>query len=97
MTAKALLNSDGLIQLSGELKFPVIVQLRKQLEEILKTVSGSVQVDFSGVTSSDSSALSLWMCCLRYADLVGAKIEPINVPEEMAAFAHLVGLDKHLV
>ena len=96
MTAKALLNSEGVITLTGELKFPVIVQLRKELESILKSVTGSVQIDFSEVLASDSSALSLWMCCLRYAESVGAEIEPINVPGEMIEFAKLVGLEKHL-
>ncbi|MGH1461050.1 MAG: STAS domain-containing protein [Neptuniibacter sp.] len=93
MSARALLDSDGVLQLSGDLKFPVIVQLRKQIERILDGASGSVQVDFSGVEASDSSALSLWMCCLRYAGSMGVDIASINVPEEMIQFAHLVGLD----
>ncbi|MFY0677645.1 MAG: STAS domain-containing protein [Neptuniibacter sp.] len=96
MTAKALLTSDGIIQLSGELKFPVVVQLRKELESLLESVSDSVQIDFSGVVASDSSALSLWMCCLRYVEPLGTKIVPVNVPEEMVHFAEVVGLDKHL-
>jgi len=97
MSAKALLDTNGVIQLSGELKFPVIVQLRSQLEYILRSASGVVQIDFSAVSDSDSSAVSLWLCCLRYAKSVGVEIEPINIPEDMMAFARLVGLDKHLV
>jgi ABC-type transporter Mla MlaB component len=48
------------IKLEGELKFPVIMQVRKQLEKMLSGLSGLVHVDFSGVTGVDSSALSLW-------------------------------------
>ncbi|MCP4598566.1 STAS domain-containing protein [Neptuniibacter sp.] len=96
MSAKAEITSEGVIGLSGELKFPVIMQMRKQLEGMLKGVSGSIVVDFSAVSAVDSSALSLWMCCLRYADSVGAELEPRNVPQEMMSFASLVGLDNQL-
>lgn len=96
MTAKAFVNGDGVIKLTGELKFPVIVNVRKQLEAILNDVKGSVQIDFSDVHASDSSALSLWMCCLRYAEGLGTEIMPVNVPEEMLEFSRLVGLEAQL-
>jgi phospholipid transport system transporter-binding protein len=96
MTASAKLNEQGGITLSGELKFSVIVAVRQQLENLLKGLSGSVQIDFTGVHASDSSALSLWLCCQRFAESQGVEVKPENVPEEMLEFARLVGLDGQL-
>lgn len=96
MSAKVQLNEEGRITLSGELKFPVIVEVRSQLERLLKGVSGAVQIDFSEVHASDSSALSLWICCQRFAETLGVEVTPANVPEDMLEFARVVGLDGQL-
>jgi len=86
--------SEQLISLEGELKFPVIMQTRKQLELLLDKSSGVVEVDFSAITSVDSSALSFWFCCLRYIANTKCELRATNLPEEMVGIAELVGLQK---
>ena len=88
--------SDKQILLQGKLLFSVIVTLRKQIELMLESCSGEIDIDFSGITSVDSSALSFWLCCQRFAEKKGIVLNPINVPVEMQSFAGLVGLDNQL-
>jgi ABC-type transporter Mla MlaB component len=84
------------IKLEGELKFPVIMQARKQLENILSELNGLVHVDFSGVTGVDSSALSLWLCCLRYSQGNGTQLKALNMPDDLQGIMQLVGLEGQL-
>jgi len=91
--AKATLNADQVIELIGELKFPVITPLRKQVEKLLAGLEGEVKIDFAGVTGVDSSALSFWLCCQRFAQGKNMQLSTLNVPAEMQGIAQLVGLD----
>lgn len=81
------------IQLSGELKFPTIVKLRREVENLLDSMSGAVTVDFSEVSRVDSSALSFWLCCLRFSEKKGMQLQALNMPNEMQGIVRLVGLD----
>ncbi|WP_415885435.1 lipid asymmetry maintenance protein MlaB [Neptuniibacter sp. QD37_6] len=89
----ASIKSAQLIAIEGELKFPVIMQLRKQVESLLSDLKGKAQIDFAAVTAVDSSALSFWLCCLRSAQRNQLELEPINLPVEMQGIAKLVGLE----
>ncbi|WP_415906064.1 lipid asymmetry maintenance protein MlaB [Neptuniibacter sp. QD72_48] len=91
--ATASIKSAQLIAIEGELKFPVIMQLRKQVESLLSGLNGTAQIDFAAVTAVDSSALSFWLCCLRFAKRNKLELEPINLPVEMQGIAKLVGLE----
>lgn len=91
--ATASIKSAQLIAIEGELKFPVIMKLRKQVESLLADLNGSAQVDFAAVTAVDSSALSFWLCCLRFAKRNQLQLEAINLPVEMQGIAKLVGLE----
>jgi ABC-type transporter Mla MlaB component len=86
--------SEQLIGLEGELKFPVIMQTRRQLEKLLASGSGLVEVDFAKVTGVDSSSLSFWFCCLRYVSDKDCELRALNLPVEMQGIADLVGLQQ---
>lgn len=88
--------SEQLIALQGELKFGFITALRKQVEQMLANCSGEIEIDFAKVSASDSSALSFWLCCQRFADGNQLVLKPLNVPSEMSSFARLVGLNNQL-
>lgn len=91
--ATATLTADQTISLVGELKFPVIMPLRKQVERLLSNLEGEVVIDFAGVKGVDSSALSFWLCCQRFAQRTDAQLSAVNVPTDMQGIAQLVGLD----
>ncbi|PIE24003.1 MAG: hypothetical protein CSA60_03750 [Neptuniibacter caesariensis] len=84
------------IILEGKLQFPVIFQLRKKVESMLSLMSGVVEVDFQKVVSVDSSSLSFWLCCLRYAQGRGIQLQALNIPEDMQSIIKLVGLDDQI-
>lgn len=88
--------SASQINIQGHLQFSVILTLRKQVEQLLNACSGDVEIDFSGVLSADSSALSFWLCCQRYAEQKGLSLTAANVPVQMQSFAGLVGLNNQL-
>ena len=82
------------LQLSGALKFSDITEIRKTVDHLLGEMSGAVSVDFSGVDRVDSSALSLWLCALRRAEVLGLTLKSVNVPSDMQSIAELVGLEQ---
>ncbi len=84
--------AENRFALKGKLTFSGIEQIRNQLESALMTCSGAVEVDFSGVTAVDSSALSLWLCALRLAKKQNLKLTATNLHDDMQAIATLVGL-----
>lgn len=94
MPATITQKSDNQLLVSGELKFPVIVELRKQAEALLAKMDGSAAVCFSQVTAVDSSALSFWLCCQRFAAEKALNLTAQEVPEDMLQFATLVGLEQ---
>ncbi len=85
------------IAIEGELKFSGIARLRKQVETKLSGLQGEVVIDFAAVTAVDSSALSFWLCCQRFAGPRAIKLVAINAPEELLGIAELVGLDGEIV
>jgi len=83
---------DGLA-LKGDLRFATVMSVREPLEQLIATGNDRCVVDFSGVSSVDSAALSLWLCCQREAQRNGVTLEARGVPKELMSIARLVGLD----
>lgn len=81
------------LALKGDLRFATVTSVRERLEQLIATGNTHCVVDFSGVTSADSSALSLWLCCQREAERHGVRLEARKVPKELMSIARLVGLD----
>lgn len=94
MSAAITLQNDNQLCVSGELKFPMITALREETEALLGQMQDSAVLDFSAVAAVDSSALSFWMCCQRFAAKRSLKLQAQDVPEEMLQFATLVGLEQ---
>ncbi len=90
--ARATRVSDSCLKLDGELIFSQIMSVRTASEALLQQMDKTIEVDFSGVTKTDSSALSFWLCCLRSAESSGRSLVARAVPEELLDVARLVGL-----
>jgi len=88
------LATDGdRIKLTGDMLFPNAVDLRSQLETSIKRSSGLCIIDFKDVKRVDSSALSVCLCCIRFAVAQKITIKLSGLPEELLGIARLVGLD----
>ncbi len=81
------------VALSGDLRFSTVNEVRERLERLVATGMPCCVVDFKAVTSADSSALSLWLCCQREAQERNIRLEARNVPEKLLSIARLVGLE----
>ncbi|WP_027859334.1 STAS domain-containing protein [Marinobacterium jannaschii] len=90
--ARATRVSDRCLKLEGDLTFNQIMAVKVASESLLLKMDNQIEVDFSGVTRTDSSALSFWLCCLRSADSSGRSLIAKAVPEELLDVARLVGL-----
>ena len=88
------LATDGdRIKLTGDMLFPNAVDLRSELEASIKRSSGLCIIDFKDVKRVDSSALSVCLCCIRFAVAQKITIKLSGLPEELLGIARLVGLD----
>ncbi|SEG53640.1 STAS domain-containing protein [Marinobacterium lutimaris] len=87
---------EGVIAISGDLLFSSVMAVRQQLESRLKSATGQVVLDLVGVSRADSSALALWLTCLRLGERQGFELSLRNIPEGMKSIADLVGLDHGL-
>lgn len=90
----AIQSKPGSVLLEGELVFSSIVAVRNSVEKLIAAAQGRLCIDFTGVTRVDSSALSLWLCFERKADIAGIELEVKNVPAELKSIAQLVGLEQ---
>lgn len=84
------------LTVEGDLLFSTIVSKRDTLLEQLKGLTGQCCIDFGKVGRVDSSALSLWLCCQRFAKAKSLSLEVINLPSDMLSIAKLVGIDDQL-
>lgn len=84
------------LSVEGDLLFSTVVSKRDALLQQLNGLTGQCRIDFSAVGRVDSSALSLWLCCQRFAKAKSLSLEVVNVPSELLSIAKLVGFDDRL-
>ena len=94
--AKVELSGADTLCLSGDLLFSTVMPVQAKVHKQLRDASGSWTIDFSAVGRVDSSALSLWLSCLRLAATQGVELKAQQVPEELKSIAELVGLEQLL-
>lgn len=82
------------IAIEGDLLFSTVVSKRDVLLDQLKGLQGTVRLNLSAVSRVDSSALSLWLCCQRFAKSQSLILELVNAPDELRSIAQLVGIDE---
>lgn len=73
--------------LEGEVTLGVAASLLAQSEPLLR--EGVSEVDFSGVTDTDSAALALAIEWIRQASAAGRSLRFSNLPESMRNMARL--------
>jgi phospholipid transport system transporter-binding protein len=93
MQASVEVRAADEVALSGDLRFATVSGVRERLERLIATGGSHCVVDFSAVTSVDSAALSLWLCCQREALERNIDLQARHVPEDLLSIAGLVGLE----
>jgi len=79
--------------LSGDIRFDNVLTLRRDGNRLIRQCAGTaLQVDLSGITSSDTSGLSLFLRWLRYADMHNKKIRYTSIPEPLLKVAKVCGV-----
>lgn len=84
----------------GPMGFDTVVALRRRADPVVEDRlerGGSVVVDLSGVTRTDSAGLALLVHWSRRARVRGARLELRNVPGQMLSIARTVGLEGRLL
>eukprot|EP01155_Anaeramoeba_flamelloides_P010003 Anaeramoba_flamelloidesa2597_17.p3 GENE.a2597_17~~a2597_17.p3 ORF type:complete len:102 (-),score=16.67 a2597_17:458-763(-) len=94
--AKVEVANAGEVRLSGDLTFATVLQVRQPLLDQLQACGARGTLDLSGVDRVDSSALSLWLVCLRQARRLQQELHLVGVPADFDAIAGLVSLDEEL-
>ncbi|MGB0732537.1 MAG: STAS domain-containing protein [Pontibacterium sp.] len=85
--------SDQVVRLEGEILFSSVAQLAADVEPMIAASQSDVTVDFSAITRVDSSALTFWLHCLRYAKKSGINVYASALPKSMLSIAELVGIE----
>ncbi len=93
MTDYTLTNNEGQISLKGDLTFSTIIGVREKLEKAIRAGNKEFVIDFANVSRVDSSSISLCLCCLRLAKRIDKTLHFKNLPADINAIAHLVGLE----
>ena len=82
------------LDLTGAVTFATHTALRDNAVVLLRR--GDVVIDWAGVDTVDSSALSLIFSCQRSARAAEHRVEHHNLPQALLALAELYGVS-HLV
>lgn len=80
----------------GDLVFSTVRSIAQKGCDMVSSVSGEVEIDFSGVDLVDSSALSLILLWLRSSLAHGTKIHLVNVSPRLVDLARSCGLEEIL-
>ncbi len=88
--------SSTKLQVSGDLEFENVVQLKQQGESLLSTISGNCEIDLSKVGQAGSAALSLLLSWLRFAESRNVRLDFLHVPENLLGVAQVSELDSVL-
>lgn len=81
---------DGRCRLTGAVNLENVVALREQGLSLFK--AAETELDLSGVTEVDSTALSLLFEWRRAALAANRRIRYVNLPENLSSLARLYGV-----
>jgi phospholipid transport system transporter-binding protein len=86
----------GRLSLAGELDPAGVTQALAQSRAWLTTGTGTLQVDLSAVTRSESAGVALLLEWLREARRLGRSIEFLNPPAQMQSMLKFFDLERML-
>ena len=87
----------GRYTLVGELSFTSVLAALKQSAVLFALPADKMVFDLAGITKADSAGLALLLEWLRLAGQAGVDLHYVNLPSQLSAMAHVVGVDEILV
>ena len=89
------LQQNNLIAFNGELNFTAVnAAIWEQSKTLIDVAATDFSVDFSGVSSSDSTGVALLVSWVRHAKSLNKTIHFIHIPKQMLAIIRVSGLEK---
>ena len=83
-------------RVQGAMTFDSVTDLWQQSDDIFSS-DGVFQIDLAAVTHTDSAGLALLVEWLREASRRGARLEFLNMPEQMISLASAANVEPLLV
>ncbi len=84
---------DGRLEISGDLLFESAIWLRTEGEKVLPGMGKSVVVDMRQVGRVASVGISVLLCWLRMAQVLGKELKFVNSPDDMLDVSRVSSLD----
>lgn len=88
--------AGGGVKVEGDLTFATVPAMVNALRERMRDAAGTLEVDLSGVTHSDSAGLALLVEWLREARRRKLALQFTHVPRQMRDIAHVTSLERIL-
>lgn len=85
--------SDTQLAISGDMLFASATRLRGAGEKLLPGMAERVTVDLSQVGRVGSVGISVLLCWLRMAQVLGKTLKFVNVPDDMMDVSRVSSLD----
>ncbi|HAG94268.1 MAG: hypothetical protein CMK83_14370 [Pseudomonadales bacterium] len=85
--------SDSQLAISGDMLFASATRLRAEGEKLLPGMAERVTVDLSQVGRVGSVGISVLMCWLRMAQVLGKTLVFVNAPDDMLDVSRVSSLD----
>ncbi len=85
--------SDSQIAISGNMVFETAIVLRREGEGLLPSMGENITVDLSQVGRVGSVGISVLMCWMRMAQVLGKAIKFVNAPDDMLDVSRVSSVD----
>lgn len=87
---------EGRVEIAGDLTFETVRCLRERGSELFRE-GGDVTLDLNAVTRADSAGLALMVEWLRHAKRMRARLQVVNMPDQMLEIARMSKLESILL
>jgi len=84
---------ENRLAISGDMLFGAATRLRGEGEKLLPGMGQQITIDLAQVGRVGSVGISVLLCWLRMAQVLGKQITIINVPEDMLDVSRVSSLD----
>jgi len=85
--------SDHKLEISGDMVFASATWLRCEGEKLLPGMGELIEVDLAQVGRVGSVGISVLLCWLRMAQVLGKELRFINAPDDMMDVSRVSSLD----
>lgn len=85
--------SDNQLAISGDMLFASATRLRSEGQKLIPGMADRISVDLSQVGRVGSVGISVLMCWLRMAQVLGKTLVFVNAPDDMLDVSRVSSLD----